>query len=122
MLLQLHRGAIRAPQIRGFLSHLLRHIAGKIVVLWDGLQAHRSKLVREWVAEHRRIELVRLPAYAPELNPVEGLWSWTKTTKLANVCEESLAPATRRVRLGIRSARRRPNLLWSFLHKARLSL
>ena len=120
--LHLHRGEVRAPAIRSFLRHLLRHVPGKIVVLWDGLQAHRAKLVQHFVAEHSRLGVVRLPAYAPELNPVEGLWSWTKGTKLANVCADSLAPVARRVRNGVRCANRRPALLWGFLDKAGLCL
>lgn len=120
--LRLHRGEVRAPQIRQFLQHLLRHLPGRIVVLWDGLAAHRAKLIRTWADEHPRIRLVRLPAYAPELNPVEGLWAWTKGTRLANVCADSLDPVARRVRNGMRCARRSSALLWSFLEKAGLSL
>jgi transposase len=49
------------------------------VFTWDGLQAHRSRLVREHVdLQHRRIALERLPAYAPQLNPVEYIWGYLK--------------------------------------------
>lgn len=89
---------------------------------WDGLQAHRFKLVLEWAKRQRRLTLVRLPAYAPELNPVEGLWSWIKTTCLANVAEDTLEPVKRRVRNGARRVRRRPAVLWGSLEKADLSL
>lgn len=120
--LKLHRGEVRALQVRQFLAHLLRHVPGEVVVLWDGLQAHRAKLVRQWAEQQERLELVRLPAYAPELNPVEGLWSWTKGSRLANVCEDSLGPVTARVRAGIGVARRRPALLWGFLAKTGIFL
>lgn len=116
------RGEVHAEQVRVFLRHLLRHIPGKIVVLWDGLAAHRARIVRDFVERHPRMVLVRLPAYAPELNPVEGLWGWSKGCLLANVCEETLEPIKARVRRGIRTARRRPALLWGFLDKAGLSL
>lgn len=115
--LKLCRGEVRTPQVLAFLRHLLRHIPGKVIVLWDGLGAHWSKMVREWAGGQQRLKLVRLPAYAPELNPVEGLWAWAKGTLLANVCEDHLDRVTGRVRRGIRTARRRTWLLWSFLAK-----
>ena len=122
ILLRFVRKEVRTQHVIQFLRHLLRHIKGRVVVLWDGLAAHWAGLVRDFVASQSRIKLVRLPAYAPELNPVEGLWAWSKGTLLANVCEEGLEPLKRRVRRGIRVARRRSALLWGFLDKAGLSL
>ncbi|MGW7754523.1 transposase [Streptomyces violaceusniger] len=49
-----------------------------------GLSAHRSRDMRAWVAGQDWLTLERLPAYAPELNPVELLWSAIKTRELAN--------------------------------------
>jgi transposase len=43
-------------------------------LLWDGLPAHRSRAMRAWLATQRSWLVVeRLPAYATELNPTEGL-------------------------------------------------
>lgn len=52
----------------------------------DGARIHRSEEVRTFLEqiEQGRIELVRLPAYAPELNPVEGVWSLLKGWYLRN--------------------------------------
>lgn len=122
VLLRFHPGEVRAHQVLVFLRHLLRHLRGRIVLIWDGLQAHRAVLVRQWVQEQKRLEIVRLPSYAPDLNPVEGLWGWTKGTCLANVCDDELAPVVARVRRGIRGLRRRPDLPWAFLDRAGLSL
>lgn len=121
LFLRFRRGEIHAPDVVTFLRHLRRHIHGRILILWDGLQAHRSKLVRLWLEKNPRISVNRLPAYAPELNPVEGLWGWTKGTLLANVCEESLSPIIKRVRRGVRALRRRPYLFWAFLEGTGLS-
>ena len=115
-------GEVRTQQVLQFLRHLLRHLSGRIVVLWDGLAAHWAGIIRDFVAGQPRLRLVRLPAYAPELNPVEGLWAWSKGTLLANVCEEGLDPIKARVRQGIRRARKRSALVWGFLDKAGLSL
>jgi transposase len=58
---------------------------------WDGLSAHWSRAMRAWVAEQDWLTLERLPAYAPELNPVELLWSSLKKRELANLAGDHLA-------------------------------
>jgi transposase len=69
---RLFPGTVRSPQVVEFLGHLLRHVPGPVLVIWDRLQTHRSRLVREFVAAQQgRLTLEYLPAYAPELNPVE---------------------------------------------------
>jgi transposase len=84
---RLFPGAIRSPQIILFLSHLLRHIPGKLLIVWDGLPGHRSRAVWEFVRQQKgRLWLEFLPAYAPELNPVEYLWSHWKQHELPNFC------------------------------------
>ena len=67
------------------LKQLRRFLGGeKATLLWDGLPAHRSTAMRAWLATQRHWLVVELPAYAPELNPVEGLWSSLKAVELAN--------------------------------------
>ncbi len=51
---RLFSGAIKGPQIVEFLEHLLRHVPGKLLVIWDGLPGHRSRLVKEFVAAQAR--------------------------------------------------------------------
>lgn len=75
----------------GFLKQLLSWIEGKVMVMWDGAPIHRSREVRHFLSEDgegaaERLLLVRLPAYAPDLNPVEGVWSYLKGVELANLC------------------------------------
>src|SRR5665811_2113716 len=66
---RLFPGAIRSPQIIQFLAHLLRHIPGKLLIVWDGLPGHRSRAVWQFVQQQKgRLWLEYLPAYAPELN------------------------------------------------------
>jgi len=69
---KLVKGAVRAPEIVAFLKSLRQHLAGrKLLIIWDRLQAHRSRLVRDWVeAQGGDIQLEFLPPYAPELNSV----------------------------------------------------
>jgi transposase len=52
-------------------------------VLLDRANIHRGPLVRALLARHPRLRLEYFPSYAPELNPAEGVWRWTKA-ELAN--------------------------------------
>ena len=70
-----------------FLKALLRHIQRPLLIVWDRLPAHRSALVREFIAlSQGHIETEYLPGYAPELNPVEYIWAYWKQHELPNVC------------------------------------
>jgi transposase len=122
LLLLFQRGAVRSAGVLRFLRHLRRHVQGPVVLLWDGLKAHHSSEVRAWIEQQTWLTVERLPAYAPELNPVEGLWAWLKGTCLANVCIDELDPLVERVRDGAQRVRRRQDLLKAFLAKAGLSL
>jgi len=84
---QLFPKAIRSAQVIEFLGHLKRHLRGPLLVIWDRLPAHRSRATQEWVREQGGwIHTEYLPAYAPELNPVEYLWGYWKQHELPNVC------------------------------------
>lgn len=120
--LMLVDGSVRSPDIVRFLKLLHRHVPGPMIVLWDGVNPHRSLRTRHFAAHCSWLTLVRLPAYAPDLNPVEGSWSWFKRTVSGNFCPEghrSLRQALRRARR--RLTRKRP-LLLGFLRKSGFSL
>jgi transposase len=79
--------------------------------------------MRAWIRTQRSWLVVeRLPAYAPELNPVEGLWSNLKAVELANLCGPTLAEVIAQARLGVERVRRTPHLAYSFLRYCGLSL
>jgi transposase len=82
----------RGVDVVAYLRHLLRHIPGKLLVVWDGAPIHRSGVVKAFLAQGaaQRLHLAQLPPYAPELNPAEGLWSRLKRVELKNVCCQSL--------------------------------
>ena len=67
-----------------FLDRLLAECAGNVIVVWDNLPAHRSKLVKAFCAMHSRLWLENLPGYAPDLNPIELVWCMSKYHRLAN--------------------------------------
>lgn len=76
---------IRPGEVGQFLRHLLKHLRGPVIVIWDNAQIHRGKPIRELLRRHRRLDLEALPPYAPELNPDEGVWGHAKRS-LANGC------------------------------------
>jgi hypothetical protein len=103
----------------------LRKLLGgeKATLLWDGLPAHRSAAMRAWLNTQRSWLVVeRLPAYAPELNPVEGLWSCLKAVELANLASPTLAEVIQQAHRGIDRVRRTPHLAYSFLRHTGLSV
>ena len=118
---RLYPGSVRAPQVVGFLTHLLRHVRGKVLVIWDGLPVHRSRLVKQFVTDQDgRLELERLPAYAPELNPVEYLWGYWKQHELPNLCPKTFGELSYHARQALRRMRRRPTLVTAFWKQAKL--
>lgn len=68
-----------------FLRELLREVRGPVTLIWDGLGVHRAPPVKEVLARSKRVEVHRLPSYAPELNPVEPMWASGKGVKLRGI-------------------------------------
>src|SRR5271165_3082896 len=109
---RLYEGAIRSAQIVEFLKALRRHLKMRLLIVWDGLRAHRSRLVRDYVdSTEGTIQLAFLPAYAPELNPVEYLWAWLKRHAMANFCPDGIAELKSTARAKLKSAQRRGSII-----------
>jgi transposase len=113
---------VRTPLLIEFLRQLLRHLPLPLIILWDHLSSHRSRDLRRWLESHPRIQLEFLPPYAPELNPVEYLWSYLKTNPLANVAATDLDPLAQLARLHGRRLQHSRDLLRSFIDHSPLSL
>jgi len=107
-----------------FLRALKRHFRGRpIILLWDGLPAHRSGRMQRYVARQRAwLHVERLPAYAPDLNPVEQIWGNVKGRDLANLCPTEILALRRPLRGGFARIRRHPDLAVGFLRHAGLNL
>ncbi len=107
-----------------FIRDLRRHFRGEeVIMLWDGLPSHRSRMMTRFLAEQRLwLEVRRLPAYAPELNPAEGLWSNLKSHELANRCETHVQMVTIAARQGANRVRSQRSLLLGFLSHTGLQL
>jgi transposase len=79
----LHEKNIQQAEVCNFLRHVLKHLRGPIIVIWDNARTHKGDLVRKIRSRFKRLYLESFPPYAPELNPDEGVWSQAKNT-LAN--------------------------------------
>jgi transposase len=117
-------GAYDTTTLIGALEGLRRFLGRqKATLLWDGLPAHRSKVMRAWLRRQRSWLVVeRLPAYAPEVNPVEPLWANLKAVELANLAGDTLQEVIAAAERGIRRIRGTHHLAYSFLRHCGLSL
>jgi transposase len=116
-------GAVKSEQIIEFLAALKRQIRRKLLIVWDGVGAHKSRRVREWLEQQDgRIAITFLPPYAPELNPVEAIWAYLKKHEIANLCPTHLAELSDFARRRLKSMQRRPKLIRAFWQQAELAL
>ena len=115
--------AIKSEQVIEFLAALKRHIARKLLIVWDGVATHKSRLVKQWLeAQDGRIAIAALPPYAPELNPVEAIWAYLKKHEIANLCPTTIAEVSDFARSRSKSMQRRPSLVRAFWQQAELKL
>ncbi len=91
------------------------------MLVWDNLNTHVSRAMRELVAARDWLTVFQLPAYASELNPVESVWALLKRS-LVNLVKRSLAELTALVKTRLRRMQYRPELLHAFLARTRLDL
>jgi len=90
--------------------------------VWDGLPAHKSKMMKEYLASQRSwLSEERLPGYAPDLNPVETLWGNVKGQEMANKCSQNLDEVVTAVDSGMKRVRKSRTLSFYFLEHAGLS-
>lgn len=118
---QWHHHNIRQAEVCAFLRHLLRHLRGPVVVLLDRARLHRAQSVRALCRRVPRLHLESFPAYAPELNPDEGVWTLTKA-QLANACPDDRDALALDVIEALESCRRSPAKLRGCVWHSGLSL
>jgi transposase len=108
----------------GVLDQLAGFYTGqRVVLLWDGLSAHWSLRMRAYLDSQRDwLTAERLPAYAPELNPVEYLWANLKDVELANLPTTTLVDVADAAEQGIRRVCKHEDLVVGFLAHTGLAL
>jgi transposase len=104
-----------------FLVHLGRLVSDRLLVIWDGSPIHRRAEVRAFVAEAGgKIRVEPLPAYAPDLTPVEWLWKHLKEVESRNLTCLDLEQLHMELHLALGRVRQRRRLVRSFFEGAGL--
>ena len=108
--------------LMAFLLELKRFVGGRRVILvWDHLPAHRSKVMKRFLFEQRDwLQIEWLPGYAPDLNPAEGVWNNIKGREMANFCPDYMDEAVTAFRHGLKRVSRSRKLPFAFLSHAGL--
>ena len=104
-----------------FLDAAHQQLGGPVVLVWDNLNTHVSGAMRELIAARDWLTVFQLPAYAPEVNPVEPAWSHLERS-LANLAKRDITQLTTVVKTRLRQMQYRPGLLSGFLAKSHLDL
>lgn len=123
LMFQTKPGSYNSTALIRFLNLLRRSFRGKkVILIWDRLNAHKSRDMGHYLASQRHwLDVEWLPAYAPDLNPVETLWGNVKGQEIANLQVEETLDVVDGLRAGLRRVQRGP-LAFSFLQHAGLSL
>ena len=105
-----------------FLKHLLHHIQGKLLVIWDGLPAHRGQAVKDFLQQGatQRIHLEQLPSYAPDLNPSEGIWQYLKHVEMKNLCCATIPHLRDELRKAIARLRHKTHIICACIEQVQL--
>ncbi len=109
---------VRPEPLTGVASvPLLKHVRDQVgtdrLAVWDGSPIHRGAKVKSFLADGGApsINLERLPLYAPDLNPDEGVWDLLKNVELRNLCCRDFDHLHHELGLAILRLRRKPHLL-----------
>jgi transposase len=117
-------GAYNDVGLISFLEELRQHFRGqRVLLLWDGLMSHRSRVMKAYLETQRSwLHAERMPAYAPELNPVEGVWNHLKSGVLANRGDDTVEELIELATGAVHKARSQQLLLFGFLGQTGLTL
>ena len=114
-------GGINAEKVIVGLEHLVRHMPGPVILIWDRAQAHKAKTVQAFLQAHPQIEVEYLPPYAPELNPEEYAHGNVKR-RLKNGLFQSKAEIREQLDRGFARLRKRSDILLGCFRHAGLEV
>jgi transposase len=117
LLLVMQERAYKGVDVVRFLKYLLRHIEGRLLVIWDGVPIHHDSVVEAFLAlvGTERLCIERLPSYAPDLNPDEGVWNYLKHVELRNLSCHNLAELRHELRLAATRLQHKPDVIRGFI-------
>jgi transposase len=99
-----------------------RNLNAPVIVIWDNLNTHLSRKMQAFTTGHPDwLTVIQLPAYAPDLNPVEGAWSVMKNG-LGNLAAGTTDQLAAAMRHQLDRIQRRPTVINGFLGQTGLTL
>jgi transposase len=98
-----------------------QQLGGPVVLIWDNLNTHVSRAMRDLIAARDWLTVFQLPPYAFELNPVESVWSHLKRS-LANLAKHDITQLTALAKTRLRRMQYQASLIEGFLTGTRLDL
>jgi transposase len=113
---------IRADDFEDFVAELLLHFPKGVILVIDRWMVHRSGVRRLQERFGKRVDAQWLPAYAPELNPVEQIWNYSKYSQLANFIPDEIEHLAETLDVSLSHQAKQQNLLRSFFHFAKLKI
>ncbi len=116
----LQPGSMDKYDFLNFLKDVKKEMKGKkLLLIWDRLPAHRSKLVKDYIESQKSwLRVEHYPAYAPELSPIEFMWSAMKSKDLAQIPPKGLRHLKRIIKKSVRRIKSDKLLMKGFLKKA----
>lgn len=117
LFLRILRKSVNSESVIRYFKELKKHLSSKkLLLFWDGLPAHRSRKVRDYLKNEKDwLRIERFPAYAPELNPIEYVWSSMKRKDLANLPPKGLKHLRFRIHCSKRRISANVQLIGGFL-------
>ncbi len=109
-------GNIIGASVVRFLVNLRCHLQKPLLIVWDRARIHHAVLVRNLLRKDPLIQIEFLPAYAPELDPVEPFWGYLKQNPLSNFAPRDICAVSRATRYHAKRIQKMQRLLRSFLH------
>jgi len=114
---------VKAPDVVDFLRHLKATLRSPLTVVWDRHGIHRKAgVVQAYLDKHPEIVAEDFPGYAPELNPDEQVWNWTKNGPLANRPADDADWLFDQLADSLTELQQRPDLLAAFVDHSGLQL
>lgn len=115
------RGSFSEDDYIAFLDHAHQRLQAPIVLIWDNLNTHVSHRMRALIDARSWLTVIRLPSYAPDLNPTEGVWRWMKRG-LTNIAAHGIDHLADLVRQRLRACQQQTDLLAGFLANTGMTL
>jgi hypothetical protein len=115
-----YRRSLRGEEVVAFLKQVLRIVPGEIILVWDNHPIHKRQLVQEFLAENPHVHVYYFPICAPELNPVEFVWTQV-SEYTANFAPHNMTELCTRVNNGVARTRNSARRLAACLAGCKLS-